>query len=59
MRPTSTGCPRSSRRLGSFSVHCPLRDMRSILDVHYLHRDIELARAAITKLEMGYAKKAG
>jgi hypothetical protein len=40
-------------------VHCPLRDMRSILDVHYLHRDIELARAAITKLEMGYAKKAG
>ena len=33
-----------------------LRDVRSILDAHYLHRDIELARAAITKLEMGYAK---
>jgi hypothetical protein len=36
-----------------------LRDVRSILDAHYLHRDIELARSAITKLEMGYAKKTG
>ena len=36
-----------------------LRDVRSILDAHYLHRDIELARDAITKLEMGYAKRAG
>ena len=35
-----------------------LRDVRSILDAHYLHRDIELARSAITKLEMGYAKRA-
>ena len=35
-----------------------LRDVRSILDAHYLHRDIELARSAINKLEMGYAKKA-
>ena len=26
-------------------------------NAHYLHRDIELARTAITKLEMGYAKK--
>jgi integrase len=34
-----------------------LRDVRSILDAHYLHRDIELARSAITKLEMGYAKQ--
>jgi len=33
-----------------------LRDVRSILDAHYLHRDVELARTAITKLEMGYAK---
>jgi integrase len=32
-----------------------LRDVRSILDAHYLHRDIELARSAITKLEMGFA----
>jgi integrase len=36
-----------------------LRDVRSILDAHYLHRDIELARSAITKLEMGYAKRTG
>jgi integrase len=36
-----------------------LRDVRSILDAHYLHRDIELARTAITKLEMRYAKQAG
>ena len=36
-----------------------LRDVRSILDVHYLHRDVELARSAITKLEMGYAKQPG
>ena len=36
-----------------------LRDVRSILDAHYLHRDVELARTAITKLEMGYAKQAG
>jgi integrase len=36
-----------------------LRDVRSILDAHYLHRDVELARSAITKLEMGYAKKTG
>jgi integrase len=34
-----------------------LRDVHSILDSHYLHRDIELARSAITKLEMGYAKR--
>jgi integrase len=34
-----------------------LRDVRSILDAHYLYRDPELARAAIHKLEMGYAKR--
>ncbi len=34
-----------------------LRDVRSILDAHYLHRDPELARVAIHKLEMGYAKR--
>ena len=28
-----------------------LRDVRSILDAHYLHRDPALADAAITKLE--------
>src|SRR5262249_14441076 len=30
-----------------------LRDVRSILDAHYLHRDPALADAAITKLEQG------
>jgi integrase len=34
-----------------------LRDVRSILDAHYLHRDPALAESAITKLEMGYATK--
>ena len=33
-----------------------LNDARSILDAHYLHRDPELARTAINKLEMGYAQ---
>ncbi len=33
-----------------------LRDVRSILDVHYLHRDQALAESAIRKLEMGYAQ---
>src|SRR5215469_12107538 len=33
-----------------------LSDVRSILDAHYLHRDPELAREAINKLEMHYAK---
>lgn len=34
-----------------------LRDVRSILDAHYLHRDPALAENAITKLEMVYATK--
>ena len=33
-----------------------LRDVRSILDAHYLHRDQALAESAIRKLEMGYAR---
>jgi integrase len=33
-----------------------LRDVRSILDAHYLHRDQALAESAIRKLEMGYAQ---
>jgi integrase len=36
-----------------------MSDVRSILDAHYLHRDPELAREAIHKLEMRYAKKSG
>ena len=43
-------------QIASITGHS-LRDVRSILDAHYLHRDVELARAAITKLEMGYAKR--
>jgi integrase len=50
------GCNEAS--IATITGHS-LRDVRSILDVHYLHRDIELARTAITKLEMGYAKRAG
>lgn len=34
-----------------------LNDVRSILDAHYLHRDPELARAAIHKLELDYARR--
>jgi hypothetical protein len=36
-----------------------LRDVGTILDAHYLHRDRKLGEAAITKLEMAYAKRAG
>jgi integrase len=34
-----------------------IRDVRSILDAHYLHRDQALAESAIRKLEMGYAQR--
>jgi hypothetical protein len=34
-----------------------MRDVRSILDAHYLHRDPALAESAIRKLEMGYAQR--
>jgi integrase len=47
------GC--TEAQIASITGHS-LRDVRSILDAHYLHRDIELARAAIHKLEMGYAE---
>jgi integrase len=50
------GC--SEAEIATITGHS-LRDVRSILDAHYLHRDVELARSAITKLEMGYAKKVG
>jgi hypothetical protein len=33
-----------------------LRDVRSILGAHYLHRDQALAESAIRKLETGYAQ---
>ena len=50
------GC--TEAQIASITGHS-LRDVRSILDAHYLHRDIELARNAITKLELRYAKQAG
>ncbi len=34
-----------------------IRDVRSILDAHYLHRDQALAESAIRKLELGYAQR--
>jgi len=49
------GC--TEAEIASITGHS-LRDVRSILDAHYLHRDPELARVAIHKLEMGYAKRA-
>jgi integrase len=42
-------------QIASITGHS-LRDVRSILDAHYLHRDQALAESAIRKLEMGYAK---
>jgi integrase len=36
-----------------------LRDVNSILDAHYLHRDPALGEAAISKLEMAYAQQVG
>ena len=47
------GC--SEAEIASISGHS-LRDVRSILDAHYLHRDQALAENAIRKLEMGYAQ---
>jgi integrase len=47
------GC--SEAQIASITGHS-LHDVKSILDAHYLHRDVELARAAIHKLELGYAQ---
>jgi hypothetical protein len=47
------GC--TEAQIGSITGHS-LRDVSSILDAHYLHRDPEMARAAINKLEMRYVK---
>ena len=48
------GC--TEAQIASVTGHS-LSDVKSILDAHYLHRDPELARAAIHKLEVGYADK--
>ena len=49
------GC--SEAEMATITGHS-LRDVRSILDAHYLHRDRALAESAIRKLEMGYAQRA-
>jgi integrase len=46
----------SEAEIASITGHS-LRDVYSILDAHYLHRDPALAESAIHKLEMGYAKR--
>jgi integrase len=48
------GC--SEAEIATITGHS-LRDVRSILDAHYLHRDQALAESAIRKLEMGYAQR--
>jgi integrase len=50
------GC--SEAEIATITGHS-LRDVGAILDAHYLHRDRALGEAAITKLEMGYAKRVG
>ena len=47
------GC--SEAEIATITGHS-LRDVHSILDAHYLHRDQRLAESAIRKLEMGYAQ---
>ena len=46
------GC--SEAEIATITGHA-LRDVRSILDAHYLNRDPALAESAIRKLETGYA----
>jgi integrase len=48
------GC--TEAEIASITGHA-LRDVRSILDAHYLHRDQALAENAIRKLEIGYAQQ--
>jgi integrase len=43
-------------RIAAITGHS-LRDVSAILDAHYLHRDPELARDAIHKLERDYARR--
>ena len=48
----------SAPQIAALTGHS-LRDVHQILDAHYLHRDPALGEAAITKLEMDYAKRVG
>jgi len=50
------GC--SEPEIATITGHS-LREVRSILDAHYLHRDPALAESAIRKLETRYAQVAG
>jgi hypothetical protein len=50
------GC--SEAQIAAITGHS-LSDVRSILDAHCLHRDPELAREAIHRLEMKYAQNGG
>jgi integrase len=50
------GC--SEAQIATITGHS-LRDVGTILDAHYLHRDRALGEAAITKLEMAYARRVG
>lgn len=51
-------CDCTEPQIATITGHS-LRDVRSILDAHYLNRDHALAESAIRKLEMGYATKTG
>jgi integrase len=51
-----TGC--TEAEIATITGHS-IRDVRSILDAHYLHRDPALAESAIRKLEIGYAERVG
>ncbi len=48
------GC--SEAEIAAITGHS-IRDVRSILDAHYLHRDPALAESAIRKLEIGFAER--
>jgi integrase len=50
------GC--TEAEIASITGHS-LRDVRSIRDAHYLHRDQALAETAIRKPETGYAERVG
>jgi integrase len=49
-------CECTEAQIAAITGHS-LRDVRSILEAHYLHRDPVLAESAIRKLEMRYATR--
>jgi hypothetical protein len=46
----SFGSPLPAPQIATFTGHS-LKDVEAILDAHYLGRDIQLAEAAVLKLE--------